>query len=229
VATTVAASGLSCPQPVILAPRALEAGALPVVVLVDTVTARENVTRMAQKAGFTVQVEVQGESFRLTISKSRCAATASQRLAKRTLAGVRQSGFPSCRAQRGISPAAQGSLATDARSLGLAGAHRMEYTPIVWRWHTSAKNHSGSGGNRATEWGGTSRLAYAVILLPSTSHAMHAEAALKGAGIDCKMIPVPRHISSDCGVCIRIAREDQAAARATLASAGIQWEGMHDC
>lgn len=72
-------------------------------------------------------------------------------------------------------------------------------------------------------------MAYVVILLPSTSHAIHAEAALKGAGLGCKMIPVPRHISSDCGVCIRIAREDQAAARATLDAAGIQWEGMHDC
>jgi TusA-related sulfurtransferase len=66
---TVDARGLSCPQPVILARRALAAGDLPVVVLVDTVTARENVTRMVQKAGFQVQVEVQGEEFRLTISK----------------------------------------------------------------------------------------------------------------------------------------------------------------
>jgi bacterioferritin-associated ferredoxin len=72
-------------------------------------------------------------------------------------------------------------------------------------------------------------MGYAVILLPSTSHAMHAEAALKRAGIGCKMIPVPRHISSDCGVCIRIAREDREAARAALAAAGIAWEGMHDC
>ncbi|MCL6431204.1 MAG: DUF3343 domain-containing protein [Anaerolineae bacterium] len=72
-------------------------------------------------------------------------------------------------------------------------------------------------------------MGYAVILLPSTSHAMHAEATLKQAGIACKMIPVPRHISSDCGVCIRIAREDREAARAALAAAGIAWEGMHDC
>lgn len=70
---------------------------------------------------------------------------------------------------------------------------------------------------------------YAVILLPSTSHAMHAEAALKQAGIGCKMIPVPRHISSDCGVCIRISRQDSAAARAVLDSAAVEWESIHDC
>ncbi|MGQ9684445.1 MAG: sulfurtransferase TusA family protein [Anaerolineae bacterium] len=67
MATAVDARGLSCPQPVILARKALQAGDLPVQVLVDTVTARENVTRMAEKAGFKVQVEVQGEEFRLTV------------------------------------------------------------------------------------------------------------------------------------------------------------------
>lgn len=69
MAATVDARGLSCPQPVILARRALQAGDLPLVVRVDTVTARENVTRMAQKAGFQVRVEAEGEEFRLTISK----------------------------------------------------------------------------------------------------------------------------------------------------------------
>ena len=61
---------------------------------------------------------------------------------------------------------------------------------------------------------------FSVILLPSTSHAMH---------IGCKMIPVPRHISSDCGVCIRIARQDSTAARAVLDSAAVEWESIHDC
>lgn len=69
MAVTVDARGLSCPQPVILTRRALEAGALPVVVLVDTVTSRENVMRMAQKAGFRVQVEAEGQEFKLTIGK----------------------------------------------------------------------------------------------------------------------------------------------------------------
>ena len=69
MAATVDARGLSCPQPVILARRALQAGDLPVVVLVDTVTSRENVTRMAEKSGFRVQAQAEGETFRLTITK----------------------------------------------------------------------------------------------------------------------------------------------------------------
>ena len=44
---------------------------------------------------------------------------------------------------------------------------------------------------------------YEVVLFTSVSHALRAEKILKGAGISFKLIPVPRNISSDCGVCIR--------------------------
>lgn len=45
---------------------------------------------------------------------------------------------------------------------------------------------------------------YAVILVDSTSHAMRIENFLLKEGIQSKLIPVPRHLSSDCGVCVRI-------------------------
>lgn len=63
---------------------------------------------------------------------------------------------------------------------------------------------------------------YAVILVYSTSHAMHIEKLLGQRGIACKMIPVPRQISSDCGVCIRIPRAHAEAARETVEAAGIE-------
>jgi hypothetical protein len=44
---------------------------------------------------------------------------------------------------------------------------------------------------------------YEVLLFTSVSHALRAEKILKEAGIPFKLIPVPRHISSDCGVCLR--------------------------
>jgi tRNA 2-thiouridine synthesizing protein A len=66
---TVDARGLSCPQPVILAKKAIEAGQFPIEVLVDTVTSRENVRRMAEKAGYQVAVEQSGDESKLTISK----------------------------------------------------------------------------------------------------------------------------------------------------------------
>lgn len=66
---TVDARGLSCPQPVILAKKAISAGQFPIEVLVDTVTSRENVRRMAEGAGFNVKVEAVADEFKLTISK----------------------------------------------------------------------------------------------------------------------------------------------------------------
>jgi hypothetical protein len=42
-----------------------------------------------------------------------------------------------------------------------------------------------------------------VALFLSVHHALRAEKLLKTADIPCKLIPVPRHLSSDCGVCLR--------------------------
>jgi len=44
---------------------------------------------------------------------------------------------------------------------------------------------------------------FLVVLFVSVSHALKAEKILKGEGIPFKLIPVPRHLSSDCGVCLR--------------------------
>jgi TusA-related sulfurtransferase len=66
---TVDARGLSCPQPVILTRRAINEGEFPFQVLVETVTSRENVRRMAEKQGCTVQIEGTGDEFALTLSR----------------------------------------------------------------------------------------------------------------------------------------------------------------
>jgi hypothetical protein len=46
---------------------------------------------------------------------------------------------------------------------------------------------------------------YHVILFDSVHHALRSEKLLKEMGIPHKLIPVPRHISSDCGICLRFA------------------------
>ena len=45
---------------------------------------------------------------------------------------------------------------------------------------------------------------YSIILLPSTNHALRAEKVMINAGLQCKLMPVPRDIRSDCGLCLRI-------------------------
>ena len=64
MAARVDARGLSCPQPVILARRAIQAGLFPIEILVDTVTSQQNVTRMAEKAGCSVRVETLGDEYK---------------------------------------------------------------------------------------------------------------------------------------------------------------------
>ena len=58
---------------------------------------------------------------------------------------------------------------------------------------------------------------HGVILFHSTSGALRAEKLLKKEGIAYKIIPVPRHLSSDCGVCIRFSNQDESLVRKALA------------
>lgn len=67
--TTVDARGLSCPQPVILAQQAIAGGKFPIEVLVDTVTSRENVRRMAERQGCKVEITPQEDEFKLVLTK----------------------------------------------------------------------------------------------------------------------------------------------------------------
>jgi hypothetical protein len=45
---------------------------------------------------------------------------------------------------------------------------------------------------------------YDVILFKAVSYALKAEKILKKEDLPHKLIPVPKHISSDCGVCLMI-------------------------
>ncbi len=69
---------------------------------------------------------------------------------------------------------------------------------------------------------------YAVVLVQGTTHAIRAEHLLHRAGIACKLIPVPRHLSSNCGTCVRIERENTEAARKALQAGRLAIEGIHD-
>lgn len=69
---------------------------------------------------------------------------------------------------------------------------------------------------------------HAVILVYSTSYAIRAEKMLHMAGVESKLIPVPRHLSSNCGTCLRIEREDVEPAREALEAANVDIEGIYD-
>jgi hypothetical protein len=69
---------------------------------------------------------------------------------------------------------------------------------------------------------------YRLYLVQSASHAIRAESALLQAGITCALVPVPRTLSSQCGVCLRVRVTDSGPAEEALGGAAIPVSGMHD-
>ncbi len=71
-----------------------------------------------------------------------------------------------------------------------------------------------------------SQVEYSVVLFPSASDTLRADKVMKAHGIRYKLITVPRQLSSDCGVCLRIERQDAEATREALTGEGIRIEGI---
>jgi hypothetical protein len=69
---------------------------------------------------------------------------------------------------------------------------------------------------------------YVVFLVRAISHAMKGEAALTRAGIAHKLISVPRVLSSDCGVCVRVSPADRERVEKTLRAAGVEVTAIHE-
>ncbi|OIN96224.1 MAG: preprotein translocase subunit TatB [Deltaproteobacteria bacterium CG1_02_45_11] len=70
MSTIVDARGFSCPQPVLMTLNEIKkANQGEIEVLVDTDTARENVSRAAGTQGCKVNVQEEGEGYRITITK----------------------------------------------------------------------------------------------------------------------------------------------------------------
>jgi hypothetical protein len=66
-----------------------------------------------------------------------------------------------------------------------------------------------------------------VILFPSTYFALRAEKLIKGKGFPIKLIPVPRQLSSDCGVCLHIEWEQREIIHRLLEEERVKIEGIH--
>ena len=69
MAVIVDACGRSCPEPVLLTKKARASKGDHYEVLVDNVTAKENVTRFAKNAGYTVSVSQEEDVYRLSLTK----------------------------------------------------------------------------------------------------------------------------------------------------------------
>jgi Fe-S oxidoreductase len=68
---------------------------------------------------------------------------------------------------------------------------------------------------------------YGVVLLHSTSAALRSEKVLQQAGLEIRLIPVPRELSSNCGIAVRFAWPDRERVAQALAEARVEPEGIH--
>lgn len=62
---------------------------------------------------------------------------------------------------------------------------------------------------------------YKYWLFNSISLVMLAARRIEKKGLPCKVVPIPREFSSDCGVCIRTDVMDEAGVRSLLSGAGL--------
>ncbi len=68
---------------------------------------------------------------------------------------------------------------------------------------------------------------YKVILYPSSSYAIYGQKVLIRHSIESKLVPVPRLLSSNCGVCTRILNTEADQAEELLKQMSITYEGIH--
>jgi hypothetical protein len=57
---------------------------------------------------------------------------------------------------------------------------------------------------------------HVVVLVENSSHAIKAKKVLVENGIDAKLIPTPRSVSSNCGSAVRILEKDWLEAKKAL-------------
>ena len=68
---------------------------------------------------------------------------------------------------------------------------------------------------------------YNYMTFKSVSYAMKVETALKKNNIKFKIIPVPRSISSSCGLCVRFCKEDLEILKTIIANNSLVYENIY--
>lgn len=69
---------------------------------------------------------------------------------------------------------------------------------------------------------------YSVVIFYSTSAAIRAESLAKKVNLKVKLIPVPRHLSSDCGICLQFNNEDKQSIKEILVERKIEYDDIYE-
>lgn len=66
-----------------------------------------------------------------------------------------------------------------------------------------------------------------ILIFRGTHQVLSAEKRLKGGGVTLRLIPVPRRLTSDCGLAIRIRLDQRDRAREILSGARLSPVSVH--
>jgi hypothetical protein len=67
-----------------------------------------------------------------------------------------------------------------------------------------------------------------VILFFSSNHAIWAARVLDRRGIAARLVPTPRHLSSECGHAVELRAADAARAAEALAARGVPFDRVEE-
>lgn len=67
-----------------------------------------------------------------------------------------------------------------------------------------------------------------VVIFYSTSGAIKTESLAKKQGITVKLIPVPRHLSSDCGICLSFNSDDIKKIEKILSGNKVEFDAIYN-
>lgn len=65
-----------------------------------------------------------------------------------------------------------------------------------------------------------------ILLVHTSGHAFSIEKALKKRGIGCRLTPIPRKVSSDCGICVRFAPDALETVQAFVSGLPFEIQGI---
>ena len=65
-----------------------------------------------------------------------------------------------------------------------------------------------------------------ILLVHTSGHAFSIEKALKKRGIPCRLNPIPRKVSSDCGICLRFSPESLDEVKAFVTGLPFEIQGI---
>ena len=65
-----------------------------------------------------------------------------------------------------------------------------------------------------------------ILLVHTSGHAFSIEKSLKKRSIACRLTPIPRRVSSDCGICLRFDSKDLDAVSAFVKTLSFEIQGI---